>query len=283
MILDHFIMTIIAMLFVIPVMITDLINIINANNDQPNFDFFNNPLSNLAILGFALYFCKDCIDGRSIAKRILKLQVVDNTTGQPARPVKCLIRNLFIIIWPVEAVVALINPERRLGDRVAGTRLTRFIPTTERRRANTGETLIVLFITCGLLYLGMNSLKNWVLNREDTEIHYIESSFNQAESQALMQILADSLGQYCTPEVRLYDKTQNTRLRYIAVILRLKENYLANDDTYMQLNTLVTDLIYKKYPKESFAGRLKYIFESSYKIESKSVYFGKETKAQQAE
>lgn len=51
----------------------------------------------LGILGLALYFCKDIINGRSLAKRLLKLQVVDNTTGEVASPMQCFVRNLFVL------------------------------------------------------------------------------------------------------------------------------------------------------------------------------------------
>jgi uncharacterized RDD family membrane protein YckC len=74
---------------------------------------------------FVIYFCKDCIGGRSPAKRILKLVVVDNKTHAPATPLQSLIRNLFILIWPIEACVAFFNQKRRIGDRVAGTKLIR--------------------------------------------------------------------------------------------------------------------------------------------------------------
>ena len=40
----------------------------------------------LGVIGLALYFCKDSFHGRSPAKRILKLQVVDEVTGKPPAP-----------------------------------------------------------------------------------------------------------------------------------------------------------------------------------------------------
>ena len=44
----------------------------------------------LAMFGFALYFCKDIFNGRSIAKRILNFQVVDNYTGESGKPLEVL-------------------------------------------------------------------------------------------------------------------------------------------------------------------------------------------------
>ncbi|HEY5751278.1 MAG TPA: RDD family protein [Chryseolinea sp.] len=76
----------------------------------------------------SLYFNKDCLQGRSIAKRILKLQVVNFGTVKPANPIRCLIRNITLFIWPLEAIVAMINPGRRLGDFIAGTELIQSDP-----------------------------------------------------------------------------------------------------------------------------------------------------------
>ena len=95
-------------------------------------------------LALYFFFCKDCINGRSIAKRVLKLQIIDNKTGESASALKCFIRNIFIIIWPVEGIVALINPSRRIGDYVAGTKLVPFDPSAEQKELNFGNIAISL-------------------------------------------------------------------------------------------------------------------------------------------
>jgi uncharacterized RDD family membrane protein YckC len=102
----------------------------------------NNPIRTnefIAAILFALYFCKDSFGGRSIAKRILKLQVVDNKTGGTATPIQCFIRNIFAIIWPVEVIISLFNTERRLGDILAGTKITRFVHTEKSENKNLSD------------------------------------------------------------------------------------------------------------------------------------------------
>lgn len=64
---------------------------------------------------------KDFYNGRSVAKRILGYQIIDKDTKQVATEMQCMIRNLTIIIWPIEVIIALINPKQRLGDVIAGT------------------------------------------------------------------------------------------------------------------------------------------------------------------
>src|SRR5579872_6053582 len=106
MLLDQFFMTIIAMVFFIPGFISTFSAAFNASHGQPNPDFMNGPYGYVGAFGFALYFCKDIIGGRSIAKRILGLQVVDNSTGKAASPFRCFLRNITCVLWPIEGFVA---------------------------------------------------------------------------------------------------------------------------------------------------------------------------------
>ena len=62
---------------------------------------------------------KDAINGQSIGKRITKIKVVDEK-GCIANIFKCIIRNITIYIWPVEALLVLFD-KKKLGDRLAGT------------------------------------------------------------------------------------------------------------------------------------------------------------------
>lgn len=152
MILDHFAMTFVVMIFAAPGMVYDITQTFGNPDVQPKL-FLGNYYLN--ILAFSLYFNKDIYMGRSIAKRALKLQVVDIRTNKPANPLKCFVRNLTIILWPIEVVVALINNERRIGDFIAGTKLTSFDP--EQHKGQVNWALIILAILTSLLvtYLTM--------------------------------------------------------------------------------------------------------------------------------
>ena len=68
-----------------------------------------------------IYFFKDVINGQSIGKRIMKIKVVD-LNGNKASLFNLIIRNITILIWPVEALLVLLNKER-LGDRLAKTKV----------------------------------------------------------------------------------------------------------------------------------------------------------------
>ena len=82
----------------------------------------------LAIMGpliFSIYLNKDALNGQSPAKRILNYRVIDVKINEIASPMKCLIRNLLFPIWIIEIPFVLINPEKRLGDIIAGTKVVK--------------------------------------------------------------------------------------------------------------------------------------------------------------
>lgn len=153
--LDHLIMSGIAMIFFTPDIISIFDDTFKSTNKLTSQGFVTNKFDYISLIGFAIYFCKDCLNGQSVSKRILKLQLVDNTTGQVASPWKCFVRNIFLILWPIEAIVALKNPSKRLGDKVAGTKLIIYDPTLNQPKVNLGQVLIILTVAYGLLYLIM--------------------------------------------------------------------------------------------------------------------------------
>ena len=70
-----------------------------------------------------IYLNKDFFRGKSGGKRILGYQVINLKTNKPASEFQCFIRNLTIPVWPIEVLVGLINPERRIGDFIANTKV----------------------------------------------------------------------------------------------------------------------------------------------------------------
>jgi uncharacterized RDD family membrane protein YckC len=270
MLLDHVFMTIIAMIFFLPGVISGFSNAFNVSHEQTEFNFMEGQMKYLSMFGFALYFCKDIVNGRSISKRILKLQVVDNKSGQVATPLQCFVRNIFCIIWPIEVIVAMTNTSRRLGDKVAGTKLVYFDPALEKPKINFGKTILPVIISYGLILLIMQLTPS--VTR--AKANYSETSYNQTESKELEKLISDSLGQYLTPDIRVYDTVKNENLKYVSTILTLKENYIANDNSYGQLHEMTTNLIYSKFPKETFTGQIKYIYQNGGQFQSRATIIG---------
>ena len=77
------------------------------------------PLYGLCIMAFN----KDFYRGQSVVNRLWGYKVVDIKTGNSPGQFKCMLRNLTAPIFPFELPFVLLNPERRLGDFIAGTKL----------------------------------------------------------------------------------------------------------------------------------------------------------------
>ena len=114
MILDHLIMCCIGVVLGIPFFI---IGFFVKRYLNLNVTFI------VGILVFIIYFCKDILNGKSPAKRLLGLQVIDLKTGQPASKIKTIIRNITIPLFPLEVLYTLFSKNRRIGDLLAGTKV----------------------------------------------------------------------------------------------------------------------------------------------------------------
>lgn len=110
---------------------------------------------NTAIVLFSLFLNKDISFGKSIGKAFVGLRVVSSKTGSPASPIQCMIRNLFVLIWPLEALMLFLSPKRRIGDFVAGTKVEENIEIhreTKRRYVQSILSLVVAFILVYYLF-----------------------------------------------------------------------------------------------------------------------------------
>ncbi|AYB35389.1 RDD family protein [Chryseolinea soli] len=87
--------------------------------DNDNFSKFMTTLWLVGVPGFLLYFAKDSIRGISAGRWIMGIMVrdADNPQEVPS-PGRLAIRNLFLILWPVEFIALAVSPEKkRLGDK----------------------------------------------------------------------------------------------------------------------------------------------------------------------
>lgn len=269
MLLDHFFMTMIAGIFFIPEIISMTSNMLV--HEQPKSDVFGGT-SYIFMIGFAIYFCKDCINGRSIAKRILKLQIVNNSTGEVASPLRCLVRNLFCVLWPLEVIIASINPNRRIGDRVAGTKLVYFDSSLEQPKVKLGKIAIALLLAYGFMILLMIPLSSMQPKFVENETKYVENSYNVKVSKSTEKLFNDSLGQILKPDIKVYDKIETENLKYVSVIFVLKKDYLEFDSDFEKLKAETTRLLLTQFPEKTFVGEIKYVYQTSTSMTSKTIY-----------
>lgn len=79
------------------------------------------------LLGLGWFLVKDGFGGRSFGKKMFGLRVVKIATGEPAGLLDSLVRNLFLIVSPlnlIEYVMIFADAEaQRLGDKVRGLKV----------------------------------------------------------------------------------------------------------------------------------------------------------------
>ena len=128
-------------------------------------EYLNKPIGMILIWSpMFLYFNKDFFKAKSGAKRFLGYQIIDNKTKKPASELQCFLRNLTIIAWPIEVLVGLINPERRIGDFLANTKV---IPSekeklksiwSDMKNTKLKTNFIGILIIGGLYFYGLSQL-----------------------------------------------------------------------------------------------------------------------------
>lgn len=69
----------------------------------------------LGCVGYIYFLSKDFFGGQSLGKRLQKLQLVSLDGGQVSY-LRMVIRNLFLVVWPIELIIYLLNSGQRLGD-----------------------------------------------------------------------------------------------------------------------------------------------------------------------
>jgi hypothetical protein len=77
---------------------------------------------------------------------------------------------------------------------------------------------------------------------------------------------------YLEPDVLIYDSIKSDEdLKYISVILNLKENYLENDSDYEILKSEVESLLLSKFSKGTFIGKIKFVYKSERKMATRTL------------
>ncbi|WP_410879304.1 RDD family protein [Myroides sp. DW712] len=114
--IDHFVIT---FLIVTILFLFFGESLINGNNTEQIIPILLSAL----VPGIIFYFAKDSYQGMSIGKWIMGIRVRDeeNFNEVPSFS-RLFLRNLFLIIWPIEFIILAINiQKKRLGDKVAKT------------------------------------------------------------------------------------------------------------------------------------------------------------------
>lgn len=213
------------------------------------------------IIGSAVYLCKDSIQGRSVAKRATKLQVVENASGKVASPLRCFVRNLTFFLFPLEVIVALVNPSRRIGDFIAGTRVVVFDPQLEQPKFDIPKTAVALAISYTIFFVFAWPINKAMNRYAFTPVQYAESSINPAAAEELRQLYIDNLGAEVDPDVVVYDRVEDDSTQtFVSVILQMKGSFDYSDN--FKITSEAAPLLHSLYPAGTVVGQIKLVTRS---------------------
>jgi len=102
-----------------------LIGLVTSSDYQISFWIFNGIFLILAVIALN----KDLVNGQGIVNRHFGYRVVDADTEKTSTPIKCMLRNLTVVIFPFEFFF-LQRSDKRLGDIIFGTKLIKVDPTS---------------------------------------------------------------------------------------------------------------------------------------------------------
>jgi uncharacterized RDD family membrane protein YckC len=279
MLVDHFAMTLIIIFVVMPGFAIRMFDAFNLDHDPSSFGFGG--MSFLFTFGFSAYFNKDIFNGRSPAKRIFKMQVIDIKTEQVANPLKCLVRNLTIVLWPLEIIFVLINPKRRLGDKIAGTRID-YVENPEKIKMDRSKFAMALLIAVGFTALISLPLTPMGSTWKTDKVSYVENTFDQTKSEQINDLFETELnGLIKKADFRFYDQIQNDNRKYVAGILYFTNR--SDYDNFKESERKISELLTSKFSLESHVCFLKFIYQEPGSLSTRQkLYDSKKEEKQKA-
>ena len=168
-----------------------------------------------ALVGIFLF--KDAIDGRSIGKRLCKLQVVSQN-GEKASVFQLIIRGLFIALGPVELIYILTYPNMRIGDKIAKTEIVNY---DFGQRKRTFDYIRLLYLFVFIVFFGaIITAQRWVTNKNNVRTDFYEFSYDKNMSVDITLKLDSALGNSYSSSVRAYDSTKYTGTSYVSIIIK---------------------------------------------------------------
>ena len=152
--IDHFILTFLMVSIVLIAIGPDFIG--NSNTDRMQSIMYW-----VMIPGCLLYFSKDSYRGISIGKWVMGIMIRSNEDNEIPSFIKLFVRNLLVIIWPIEFIVLAVSKnKKRLGDLIVKTKVVKNANKPKRLPRVLSVVLLGLCFMSFVYYTGGNALKN---------------------------------------------------------------------------------------------------------------------------
>ena len=158
----------------------------------------------LILTTFGTFLLRDAIFKRSPAKRLLKLHIYDNKTLQPATGEQCVLKGLFLFVYPIDGLVLLFSG-KSLGERVAGVVVTSEqgremllekqvthteLPTIRSKKEKTKSILVVVGIAAAAILLFLSLIQTIPHAKKDSDEYRLAHHY-LITSEAFQEISAE--------------------------------------------------------------------------------------------
>lgn len=272
MLIDHFVMSFVIMFLVLPFAMDGFA--VGFTDESTTTPFSSGLAFYAMIFGMSLYFNKDMIQGKSIAKRASKLEVVDIKTGKVASSLKCLVRNLTIVIWPIEVIVVLISPSRRIGDFIAGTSVEYISDDRDSKpKIDFKNLFLSIALALGILLAASTFFSDKIEIGAFDDSDFVKNSYNKTLSTQLETHLDSTQNNYLIDNhIKVYDSISNDSLKYISALFYFNKNYI-DGSSFDKIRQEVFSSMYQVIPQKDFVLMGKFIYEEeSRKVSTRSTY-----------
>jgi len=174
---------------------------------------------------------------------------------------QCFIRNITLFILPVEVIVALVRPDRRIGDKIAGTKLVIDNPETNNQGDRSFKKYILPLVSAYALFIVLTFFLGKI-NFNIPQTRFVANTYNASKAKAMEKILTENFSQYYTVSVKFYDSIENSKLKYVSVICSFKDPYLGDLEQTGHIGSQTIEQIYALYPQYFINGLVQYVYRS---------------------
>ncbi|WP_306640616.1 RDD family protein [Sanyastnella coralliicola] len=236
----NFALPVLGMILMIPFMLDKIPNGPPSHDPEP---FEYTYMTCVFGIIFGILFAKDVFKGRSIAKLAFKQQLVVHRTENTAGPLRSVIRNFTFFIWPIEFIATLISPGRRIGDLIAGTRVIKY----DGRADSVKWTQIIVAYVVGVLFcvvtlFGLMFLVEDIIAPKAPK--YLESSYNEALSHEIEDLITADQKLEVVPDVRYYDQLKNdSTVSYVSILLDYESGISRQYEVEERIQFIITNKV----------------------------------------
>jgi uncharacterized RDD family membrane protein YckC len=215
------------------------------------------------LIGYVFYMLlRDLYQGRSVGKRICNLVVIDSNDGKVASAVQSVVRNITILIWPVEIIFLIFRKDgRRIGDHLAKSTVVAYhqdIVQREDKRQFWWLLLTSLVVLSVMLY----SRRYFAPTISEKDYLKMEV-FDSITTERVDTMLKNRLNtEVKSVEVKAYYSNSMPSFKYFKLYISLN-SYDQFENEIDSIKIIINDLLREEFGANQYKGVCKMVFVSN--------------------